>query len=93
MITLDSKIRRSPNVAARSLAEGEGVLLHLGSGAYHGLNPVGLRTRELLDDEQDVRTLVDRLRDQVTGAPDSLVKDVLSFLSSAAERDLVVVVE
>jgi hypothetical protein len=91
VITLESRIRRSPNVAARPLAEGEGVLLHLESGAYHGLNPVGLAIWELLDDEQDVRTLVDRLRDQVTGAPASLEQDVLSFLSSAAERDLVVV--
>lgn len=90
----DSKIRRNPNVVARELAEREGgVLLHLDSGAYHGMNPVGLVIWELVDGERTVADLVDSVRARVDGAPPQLDQDVIAFLESALERDLVLIVE
>jgi hypothetical protein len=76
----------------RDLAEGEGgVLLHLDSGLYHGVNPVGLAIWELLDDGCTAGQLVKRLRDRVEDPPQSLQSDVLEFLGRIHERDLVVV--
>jgi Coenzyme PQQ synthesis protein D (PqqD) len=76
----------------RDLAEGEGaVLLHLDSGQYHGINPVGQAIWELLADGGTVGEVVDRLRDRVEAPPPSLESDVLRFLTSIHERDLVVV--
>ena len=47
-MSADVVYRKNPDVVARGLAEGEGgVLLRLDSGAYFGVNPVGLLVWEL----------------------------------------------
>jgi hypothetical protein len=92
LIGPESRIRRNPQVVARDLAEGEGgVLLHLATGQYHGVNPIGLAIWELIEDGATVADVVERLRDRVEDPPPSLESDVLSFLTSVRERDLVVV--
>lgn len=89
---LDSKVRRSPQVVARELAEGEGgVLLHMETGQYHGLNPTGLAIWQLIDDGATVGDIVAGLREQVEDAPPDLEKAVEAFLASIRERDLVVI--
>jgi hypothetical protein len=90
----DSRVRRNPEVVGRDLAENEGgVLLHLQSGAYHGLNRVGLIVWQLLDEERTVSELVDAVRARFDGAPPKVDDDVIAFLQSALERDLVQLVE
>ena len=92
MIGPESKVRRNPQVAARELSEGEGgVLLHLESGQYHGVNRIGLVIWELLEAPQSVRKVVDAVRDRVEEPPPQLESDVIAFLTSVHERDLVVV--
>ena len=79
-------------MVVRDLAEGEGgVLLHLDSGQYHGVNPVGLAVWELLEDGSTAGQIVERLRGRVQDPPQSLQGDVLQFLVGIHERDLVVV--
>jgi hypothetical protein len=83
-------VSRNPEVVARDLPEPEGaVLLNLANGAYHGLNPTGLVTWELIDGNRTVEELVDGVRDQFPGAPDTMRADVVRFLEGALERDLV----
>jgi len=90
----DSKVRKNPEVVARGLAEQEGgVLLHLETGAYHGVNPVGLVIWELIDGERTVANLIEATRARVDNPPPQLDQDVIAFLKSAVERDLVHVVE
>ena len=92
MIGPESKIRRNPQVVARELADGEGgVLLHLDSGQYHGINAIGLAIWELLDGEPTVEQVVDAVRARVANPPPQLESDVVGFLTSVQERDLVVV--
>jgi hypothetical protein len=91
---LTSKIRRNPEVVARGLAEGDGgVLLHLDSGAYHGINPVGLAIWELVDGDRTVADLIAAVRAQIRNPPPELERDVIGFLDRALERDLVLVVD
>jgi len=79
---------------ARELAEGEGgVLLHLESGSYHGVNPVGLVIWELLEDERSVADLVNAVRDRVEDPPPELESDVMDFLTGVEARDLLIVAE
>lgn len=86
-----SKLRKNENVAFRRLAEGEGgVLLHLESGEYHGINEVGCLIWELLDGERTVDGIAVELQDQVDGAPSDLAGVVVVFLGDLRERDLVV---
>ena len=92
MIGPESKLRRNPDVVSRDLAEGEGgVLLHMVSGQYHGVNPVGLVIWKLIEDGCTVGSVIDRLRDRVEEPPANLDDDVLRFLTSVHERDLLVV--
>lgn len=92
MIDTHTKVRRNPSVVARDLAEGEGaVLLHLDSGQYHGVNPIGLAIWELLDQERTAGEVAAALRERVDGAPADLETDVVQFLREVAERDLVAV--
>lgn len=81
---------RNENVAFRRLAEGEGgVLLHLESGEYHGINEVGCLIWELLDGERTVEAVAVALRDGIEDAPPDLVNEVIVFLDSLRARDLV----
>jgi Coenzyme PQQ synthesis protein D (PqqD) len=91
-LTAESRIRRSPQVTFRDLEEG-GVLLHLGSGAYHGLNGTGLAIWRLLEGEPTAREVIAGLRSQLSDPPASLEQDVLGFLRGLQERDLLTVLE
>ena len=94
MIDSQSKVRRNPQVTVRDLAEGEGgVLLHLETGAYHGVNPVGLLIWELLEEEKTVAELLQAIADRVEDPPPALESDVMDFLNDVTERDLLIVVE
>lgn len=89
-----TRIRRNPEVVARELAgDGGAVLLHLQSGAYHGLNPVGVVVWELLDGERTVIEVIEGVRERVAGAPPEVDQDVRDFLDGALARHLVVKVE
>lgn len=85
-----SKVTRNPDVVARPLAEGEGgVLLHLKTGAYHGVNQIGLMIWELIDGARTFDELVAELRNEVADPPPQLANDVTGFLEAALARDLV----
>jgi Coenzyme PQQ synthesis protein D (PqqD) len=86
----DAVIRRNPKVVYRELAgEGGGVLLHMDSGEYHGLNEVGALIWSLIDGERDFEALVAGVREQVEGAPDDLADETKRFLADLRERDLI----
>jgi hypothetical protein len=85
-----STLQKNENVAFRRLAAGEGgVLLHLGSGEYHGINEVGCLIWENLDGERTVDEVVVALRDGIEDPPQDLVDEVVEFLEGLRERDLV----
>jgi hypothetical protein len=89
-IELSSTLSKNENVAFRRLAAGEGgVLLHLESGEYHGINEVGCLIWELLDGERTVDVVAVDVRDGVEDPPDDLVEVVVAFLDDLRERDLV----
>jgi hypothetical protein len=83
-------VSRNPRVVARELPPPDGaVLLHLETGAYHGLNPVGFLVWSAIEEDRTVTDVVEAVRAQVNGAPPSLEDDVVRFLEGASERDLV----
>lgn len=85
-----STLRRNEDVAFRRLAEGEGgVLLHLESGEYHGINEVGCLIWEHLDGERTVDGVADAISDAIEDPPSDLADEVREFLESLRERDLV----
>ena len=81
-------IRRNPQVVYRELAGGGGVLLHLESGAYHGLNETGSLIWDLVDGERASRRCRG-LRQRLDDAPDDLGAETERFLADLRERDLI----
>lgn len=80
---------RNPKVVHSQLAEGEAVLLHLDSGAYHELNPIGAVIWDLLDGSRSKAQIVDEVRERVDDAPDDLEEIVADYLAQLRERDLI----
>lgn len=80
--------RRNPMVAARRLSPQETVLLHLETGAYHGLNAEGALLWDMLDGTRTVADIIDELNTTVEPTAD-LHEFVTTFVMDLKERDLV----
>jgi Coenzyme PQQ synthesis protein D (PqqD) len=90
MIDPTTTVHRNPRAAFRRLAEGSGgVLLHLDSTQYHGVNEVGAAIWELAESDIAFGDLVASLRGRLDDPPADLEGDVESFLSELSERQLV----
>jgi Coenzyme PQQ synthesis protein D (PqqD) len=90
VISPDSRPSPSPQAVFRGMRDG-GVLLHLGSGQYHGLNETGVLIWRLLDGERTVADVTSALRAEVSDPPEDLEGYVSGFLDGLRERDLVTV--
>jgi hypothetical protein len=84
-------IARGDHAAARMFDDGQGgVVLHVGSGAYHGINRIGAVIWDSLPEEgAALGDVVARVRAQLDDAPADLEDDVIEFFEQLAERDLV----
>lgn len=79
----------NPGVAYRAVGDGEGVLLHLESGQYHGVNETGKTIYELIDGTRDSAGIAGELASRYADAPEELHTAVRAFLSELATRGLV----
>lgn len=87
---LDSIVRRDERAVFRRLDEGEGgVVLHLDTAAYHGVNETGVFVWELLADAPTVSTIIAKLQARYDEPPDTVRADVERFLSALEKRSLV----
>ena len=83
-------IRRSPDVVFRTLEEGQGgVLLHLQSGEYHGLNQFGCVVWRLLEQEQTLDSLSAAVRAEAEDVPDDADQQLSAFIDELRERKLI----
>jgi hypothetical protein len=90
MIDSNTRIRRNSDVVFRPLEEEQGgVLLHMQSGAYHGLNELGSLIWGLMENEIRFADLVDGVRAETEDAPTSADEDVSRFVEDLNARDLV----
>ena len=69
--------------------ENEAVILHLKDGVYYGLNPVGARIWNLLQEPRSVNQLRDVLLSEYEVEPRRLEEDLLQLLQELAGRGLI----
>jgi hypothetical protein len=82
-------VNRNPRVEYRALGEGEGgVLLHMDTAAYHGLNEIGSLVWSLLDDIS-FEDLIAKLQTRLEDLPPTFDEEISEFLDELAVRDLV----
>jgi Coenzyme PQQ synthesis protein D (PqqD) len=90
MIDPNTRIRRTPDVVFRPLEDEQGgLLLHMQSGEYHGLNELGSLIWGLMENETRFADLVDGVRAETEDAPTSVDEDVSRFVEDLNARDLV----
>ena len=90
MIEETTVLSRNPRVEYRSMGEGEGgVLLHLDTAAYHGLNEVGALIWRLLEEPKPLDVLLRELRGELQEVPSRFEDEIRQFLSELVERDLI----
>ena len=88
MIASETKLSKHPQVVYRPLENQGGVLLHLESGQYHGVNATGLAIWDLLDGERTVAEVAEELHGRMQDPPADLEQDVAEFLGGLSTRGL-----
>ena len=85
---MHDKIAVSTDVVAREVGE-ETMLLNLASGTYFGLDPVGGRFWQLLEEGKSATEARDALLQQYDVAPEELDRDLEKLLADLAAHGLV----
>jgi hypothetical protein len=79
--------------AISTTIDDEAVLLNTESGEYYGMNPVGTRIWELLEEPCDVATIEDTISGEFDVPPEECTDDIATFLSSLETEHLIEVVD
>ena len=82
------RLRVSRDALYRDL-RGEAVLLHVGTGRYFGLDEVGNRMWQLIQELGDLRAVEEKLLAEFDVEPAKLSADLDRFVEQLAERKLV----
>jgi hypothetical protein len=87
------RLKVSEDVVAREVG-GEMVLMHLDSGTYFGLNPVGTRVWELLaEGERSIAAICNTLAEEFDAEAAAIKADVLALAGELVTHNLVTVIE
>ena len=89
-INLDSLISVSSNKVTANLVD-EMVILDSDSGIYYGLNPVGSRIWELIQEPKTVKQVRDALLAEYDVEPERCENDILTLLQDLLTNELIVV--
>ena len=70
---------------------GDTVLLHLGTGTYFGLNPIGSRMWELLAELGNPQAVLDHMQEEYDVSSTALCQDLHRLLNELADKTLITV--
>lgn len=90
-VSLDATVRIPEDVVFREL-DGEAVLLNLESGIYFGLDPVGTRIWQLVEEHQTLRRVLDALQAEYEAPAADLESDLVRFVDQLHGKGLLTVV-
>ncbi len=89
-MNINSQFVVPPQVRARTVGE-ETVLLHLDSGTYFGLDPVGTRTWQLIQAGKSLSQVCDAIIEEFDVSRQVLEQDVLALARDLVGKKLVCV--
>ena len=87
-MTLTNKIVISPNAVARQVGD-ETVILHLVSGTYFGLDPVGARIWQLMGEGKSLGEICDAVLDEYEVSREDLERDMTVLIKELLAQDLI----
>jgi coenzyme PQQ synthesis protein D (PqqD) len=86
-LTLNDSVRIPDQVATRKIGE-EMILLNLGTGTYFGLDAVGSRFLELLEQNGEVAAVYRAMMEEFDVSPKVLEADLLRLLEEMRAKGL-----
>ncbi len=92
MVDLTTKVR-VPEKTVFHVLDGETVLLNLDSGKYFGLDPVGTRMWELLEEKGCLEAAIQPLLDEYDVRQEKLQEDLITLVTKLVDHGLLEVVE
>ena len=87
-MNLTDKITISPQAIARQLDD-ETVILHLGSGTYFGLDPVGARIWQLMGEGKTLVEICEVMLEEYDVSREDVERDTMKLVQDLLTRDLV----
>ena len=92
MISTNTQVKASNDQVSCELAE-ETAILDMKTGIYYGLDPVGARIWELIQQPQTVSDVVAQILDEYDAEEEQVTQDVIMLLSQLHERELIEICE
>ena len=89
-ITDETIVKRNPEMLASEI-DGEKVMMSMDKGDYFGLNTVGSRIWELIEDEIEVNGLIDKMLDEFDVEASECKADLIGFLNELNEKGLIII--
>jgi len=89
LLRTESKIYRNPEMLSSDM-DGEKVMMSIENGEYYGLNPIGSRIWELIEQPKTIDKLISILTDEFDVTPEICENDVLAFLKELLEKNLII---
>jgi hypothetical protein len=86
---LSERVKVSPEVIARQVGE-ENVMLDLAKGAYYGLDPVGARIWQLLEEGKALEEVCDAIMVEYEVSREDIERDLLALVDNLVANGLVV---
>jgi hypothetical protein len=87
-VSLSHTVRPSDDAVFRDL-DGEAVVLNLSTGIYFGLNEVGTRIWQLIDQFGELAAVHESLLREFEVDPDTASRDLIDLVAQLADRGLV----
>jgi len=84
----DSTVRASEEQVSCDLG-GESAILNLSNGVYYGLDPLGARIWELIQQPRTVNEVKDAILDEYDVEPDVAERDLVALLTHLSDEGLV----
>lgn len=88
-LDLQTTVARNGDIIFSDMGE-ETVMMSIEKGEYYGLDAIGRRVWELLETTQTVSSLCSRLCEEFEVTQEQCSRDVLTFLQTLAEKDLII---
>src|SRR5688572_26278577 len=89
-ISAERSLRASDGAIFREL-DGEAVILNLDSATYFGLDRIGTRVWQLIEQHGRIDRVIDALAAEYDASVDTLRADVLQLTSTLVEKGLLIV--
>ena len=90
MITKESTVIRNKEVFASEI-DNEVVMMHIKTGKYYGLDDIGSRIWEMMEEKIRVEDLIQQLLEEYEVSEEECTRDVLELLENLQTNDLILV--